>query len=227
MKNSPQEQPKKFKKEEIKLSLAENDERLKELLVKKNEMDEMVDIEMKKYKEQDTEVKDILSRLSASDDSVKSSRTSGGDTEMIDFLKQAISEKEEDLICPVCLEAAETPIFNCPDSHVICSSCVPKLKTQECPQCRVTLPHPLKRHRFAEKTAADLEKLRHQMAKLTGIEPQNSKRVEEKEVDVQSMLALQNQKVKERGQKGNDKGVFLWMCMLGMEKYSLKMTLGS
>ena len=38
-------------KEGIELSLAENDERLRELGAKKDEMDEMVDIEMKKYKE--------------------------------------------------------------------------------------------------------------------------------------------------------------------------------
>ena len=197
-------------KEGIKLSLAENDDRLRELRAKKNEMDEMVDIEMKKYKERDTEVKDILSRLSVSDP-VQPSRASGGDSEMIGFLKQAIAEKEEDLICPICLEAAQTPIFTCPDSHLICSSCVPKLKAQECPQCRVALPHPLRRHRFAEKSAAELEKLRHEMAKLTGIDPQiesqNSKRSEEKEMDGQSDACStepegQRKKTKGKRQRG-------------------------
>ena len=156
-------------KEAIKASLAENDEKLKELLAKKNEMDEMVDIEMKKFKDRETEVREILSRLSVSDPPWPSSTSADG--EMIEFLNQSISEREEDLLCPVCLEVAQTPIFTCPDSHIICSACVPKLKAQECPQCRVALPNPLKRHRFAEKTAADLEKLVQKMAKLTGMDP--------------------------------------------------------
>ena len=88
---------------------------------------------------------------------------------MVDFLKKAITRKEEDLLCPVCLEIALTPIFTCPDSHIICSACVPKLKVQECPQCRVVLAQPLKRHRFAEKTAVELEELLQAMKKLTSI----------------------------------------------------------
>ena len=64
-------------------------------------------------------------------------------TEMVRFLKEAIEKKEEDLKCPICLETAQPPIFMCPDSHIICSECAPKVQT--CPQCRVRLPTPLKR----------------------------------------------------------------------------------
>ena len=62
---------------------------------------------------------------------------------MIKFLKEAIEKKEEDLKCPICLETAKPPIFMCPDSHIICSECAPKVQT--CPECRVRLPTPLKR----------------------------------------------------------------------------------
>ena len=62
---------------------------------------------------------------------------------MIKFLKEAIEKKEEDLTCPICLEIAKPPIFMCPDSHIICSICAPKVRT--CPECRVRLPNPLKR----------------------------------------------------------------------------------
>ena len=58
-------------------------------------------------------------------------------------LKQAIEKKEEDLKCPICLETAKPPIFMCPDSHIICSACAPKVR--KCPECRVRLPNPLKR----------------------------------------------------------------------------------
>ena len=58
--------------------------------------------------------------------------------------EQAIEKKEEDLKCPICLETAKPPIFMCPDSHIICSTCAPKIRT--CPECRVRLPTPLKRY---------------------------------------------------------------------------------
>ena len=64
-------------------------------------------------------------------------------TEMVRFLKEAIEKKEEDLKCPICLETAQPPIFMCPDSHIICSECAPKVQT--CPECRVRLPNPPKR----------------------------------------------------------------------------------
>ena len=127
----------------------------------------MIDAEVKKLQERHIEVKDILGRL-ANPQPAKQTNTFV-ENEMVDFLKKAITRKEEDLLCPVCLEIALTPIFTCPDSHIICSACVPKLKVQECPQCRVVLAQPLKRHRFAEKTAVELEELLQAMRKLTGI----------------------------------------------------------
>ena len=127
----------------------------------------MVDIEMKKFRDRDGEMKEILSRLSKGDPA----KEANVDGEMVDFLKQAIAKKEENLLCPVCLETAQIPIFTCPDSHIICSACVPKLKVQKCPQCRVDLPTPLKRHRFAEMTAAELEELVQKMRKVTAIDP--------------------------------------------------------
>ena len=46
------------------------------------------------------------------------------------------------------------PIFSCPDSHIICSTCVPKLRSQECPQCRrsVKVPDTLKRDTLRTST---------------------------------------------------------------------------
>ena len=87
---------------------------------------------------------------------------------MVEFLREAIAKKEDDLLCPVCLEPAKVPIFSCPDSHIICSTCVPKLKSQECPQCRVRLPESLRRDRFAEKTAKEYEELLQRLSNLSG-----------------------------------------------------------
>ena len=128
-------------KEEIKLTLIENDKRLEGLSHKKKEMEEMMDSEMRKLMERDAEVREILSHLSSSGP-LKQENTPV-DAKIVEFLKQAVDKKEEDLTCPICLETAKPPIFMCPDSHIICSACAPTV--QVCPQCRVGLPTPLKR----------------------------------------------------------------------------------
>ena len=64
---------------------------------------------------------------------------------MRDFLSKSIKEKEELLMCPVCFETAEAPIFMCQEMHLICSNCRPKLK--ECPECRAPYKAQLRRHR--------------------------------------------------------------------------------
>ena len=180
-------------KEAIELSLDKNYQMLKSLSAQKEEMDKTIDIEMKKLKERDTEVKEIISRLSNSDPP-KQANTSA-DSDMIEFLKQTITRKEEDILCPICLEPAQIPIFTCPDSHIICSACVPKI--QECPQCRVDLPQPLKRHRFAEKTAAELEELLEKLRKLTGI---NREQEQEQQLGNSNLV----------GKEPNDMGKRTW-----------------
>ena len=84
---------------------------------------------------------------------------------MLDFISKSIKEKEADLECPVCMETADVPIYMCPEMHLICSSCRPKVK--ECPECRVHYQGPPRRHRYAEKTAEELKKLKEEFAQLT------------------------------------------------------------
>merc|ERR1719462_1073108 len=129
----------------------------------------MIDSEMRRLMERDAEVREILSRLSSSGP-LKQENTPF-DVKMAEFLKQAVKKKEEDLTCSICLETAKPPIFMCPDSHIICSACAPKVR--KCPECRVRLPNPLKRHRFAEKTSLDLDDLLQQLVELnvTGSDP--------------------------------------------------------
>merc|ERR1711892_325326 len=77
---------------------------------------------------------------------------------LLDFMATSIKEKENDLECPVCFETADVPIFMCSEMHLICSLCKPKIR--ECPECRVPYTGAPKRHRYAEKTAEELKKLR-------------------------------------------------------------------
>jgi hypothetical protein len=65
--------------------------------------------------------------------------------EYIEFLETQVREKQEALECPICLQPASAPIYACPESHVICTSCLPKLVLKaaagvvRCGVCRADL----------------------------------------------------------------------------------------
>ena len=85
---------------------------------------------------------------------------------VIDFLIKSIEEKEAELACPVCYETAVAPIFiMCQQMHLVCSSCQPRVTS--CPECREPYQRPPRRHRYAERDAAELENMREELAKLT------------------------------------------------------------
>ena len=71
----------------------------------------------------------------------------------INILQNISREKLEALECPVCLCPASPPIYACPESHIICSNCLPrsllfylkgvirsfKCRLAQCGVCRVDL----------------------------------------------------------------------------------------
>ena len=59
---------------------------------------------------------------------------------LIEFLSNFISFKASSLECPVCYNVPSPPIYRCPNSHIICSSCLPRLSSK-CPTCRTRF-HP-------------------------------------------------------------------------------------
>ena len=145
-------------REAINLALVENRKRSQNLAGEKEEMDQMVDEKLTKLRKRKAEMKEILDHI----------RFGELSKQAVGIWQRCIEKKEEDLTCPVCLEVAKTPIYTCPDSHIICSACatIPGLK--KCPECREDLPTPLKRHRFAEKIAEELEELLQATDKLAG-----------------------------------------------------------
>ena len=149
------------KREAINLALVENRKRSQNLAGEKEEMDQMKDEKLTKLRRRKAEVKQIL-------DHIRSGELSKQAGSVGRIWQRCIEKKEEDLTCPVCLEVAKTPIYTCPDSHIICSACatIPELK--KCPECREDLPTPLKRHRFAEKIAEELEELLQATDELAG-----------------------------------------------------------
>ena len=79
------------------------------------------------------------------------------------MLNLLIEQKEKDLECPVCLVTATVPIYSCPESHLICSHCRPRVT--ECPECRVEYKdkQPGRRHRYAERMVEELSMLKREL----------------------------------------------------------------
>jgi len=88
----------------------------------------------------------------------------GPNKQLLEFIDKQISEKEKELECPVCLEVASAPIFMCSELHLICTNCRPKVK--ECPECRKVYEGKPKRHRYAEKTAEEVVRLRNERIQI-------------------------------------------------------------
>ena len=145
-------------REAINLALVENRKRSQNLAGEKEEMDQMVDEKLTKLRKRKAEMKEILDHI----------RFGELSKQAVGIWQRSIEKKEEDLTCPVCLEVAKTPIYTCPDSHIICSACATIPGLNKCPECREDLPTPLKRHRFAEKIAEELEELLQATDELAG-----------------------------------------------------------
>ena len=128
--------------------------------------------EMKNYLENNLKTVDDLMRegIEAEEEEDSKSREN---QKLVDFLTKsieekeaAIREKESDLECPVCLETAGGEIFCCIEQHLVCSQCRPRVV--ECPQCRQPYPPTPLRHRYAEKSVKELERLIEELARIFG-----------------------------------------------------------
>ena len=157
------------------------DEQVDKMEKKRKKLEKYMESEMTKVKGEGEVIKDDIDKLKdkltenikATEDLANSeipkteviSPPKENTSRLLDFMATSIKEKENDLECPVCFETADVPIFMCSEMHLICSSCKPKIK--ECPECRVPYTGAPKRHRYAEKTAAELRKLRTEYENMT------------------------------------------------------------
>ncbi|XP_023336598.1 receptor-interacting serine/threonine-protein kinase 4 isoform X2 [Eurytemora carolleeae] len=59
---------------------------------------------------------------------------------------------ESEIECPICFELSRPPIFQCPEGHIICSECRPRVS--RCPVCRFEFKGlPNIRNRYVERLA--------------------------------------------------------------------------
>jgi len=156
-------------KERLNEVLDKNSGMLNELNKRKGEVERKVDKEMSKFKKRQKELKENSGNKLEAEKQQQVAPPVTCNSQIVDFLISSICSKERDLECPVCLETSSAPIYSCPESHIICASCRPKV--QVCPECRATYHSDLKRHRFAEKTAEELEELKKQLTIVTTTKP--------------------------------------------------------
>ena len=108
-----------------------NNKHIEKLHKKKMKLEKTIDVEMELYlenkKAKQVALEEMELKLATMEEEEEMlEEASSGNSRMVDFLQQAIKDKEKDLECPVCLETATSPIFSCPESHVICSECRPR-----------------------------------------------------------------------------------------------------
>ena len=158
----------KQKKAELLEESKNDDERIHNYEYKKHQLEWDLEREITKNKERGNSIKDQILHLEIelqeteklthnhpnNDAQIYEERK-----EFLTFIDDQIIEKEKELECPVCLEVASSPIFMCSEQHLICSTCRPKLSN--CPECRVVYKGKNRRHRYAEKTAEELERLKN------------------------------------------------------------------
>jgi len=97
--------------------------------------------------------------------------------EFLKHLRDEISNMEQELECPVCLEVSEVPIYTCPAQHHICANCWSDVMGSRnrrrwrhpCPTCRADIQNPPPRHRLMEKMADQLKQSRTKLDKMMNL----------------------------------------------------------
>ena len=146
------------RKHEQELELIQNNYQHELLSSRKQSKEEIVSKE-REVKVAQSKVEQLKMRMKQSFNAV-----SPPENQMIAFLDRTIAMKEEELECPVCYELPAPPIYKCPEDHLICNRCRPKL--QQCPQCKLVYPHKYQVHRYAERDLMELKDLQRQREEL-------------------------------------------------------------
>ena len=169
--------------EKLKLNekVEQTEDKIEKIEKKRRKLEKHIELEMEKMKTEGEKIQDNIEQLGktlsenyrkaenlATHEAAKpvvQPKPKENTSRVTDFLVRSIKEKEADLECPICFETANIPIFMCSEMHLICNRCRPKIK--DCPECRLPYTGQPKRHKFAEKTAGELEKLKKELENLT------------------------------------------------------------
>ena len=110
------------------------EEVMSKLTKKRKKLEEFIDSQISKFKSEtsqlEADLKDLKLNQSKSDNKIMSGEVKTVESpnlQLLHYIDNKIETKEKELECPVCLEVASVPIFMCDESHLICSSCRPKV----------------------------------------------------------------------------------------------------
>ena len=108
-----------IQKDNIKMivELQQENEKLRADVEEMKAKEVALESENKKLREKDQQLVE-----EAADGGKKMRKVKEGNNEILmEFMERQILELEEELECPVCLEVAATsPIYKCPDDHLLC-----------------------------------------------------------------------------------------------------------
>jgi len=114
-------------------------------------------------KETINEVELEISKLDAEMGSTAAIDISSNKTDSLkEILMEVITQKEEDLQCPVCYLVSPPPLYKCTREHLICSKCFARVRNK-CPTCRSGYSRDNKIFRLAEQNWRDLQKLKSKL----------------------------------------------------------------
>jgi len=107
----------------------------------------------------------LLGRLDMVEDKLRGNRQK----ERLLNIHNQILRLQTNLECPICLETAYNPIYQCREGHLVCSACV--VRVARCAMCRQDGPVNI-RNRYAENDSLELSRLlverKEIMTALTG-----------------------------------------------------------
>jgi len=94
----------------------------------------------------------LMGRLDMVEDKLRGNRQK----ERLLNIHNQIQRLQTNLECPICLETAYNPIYQCREGHLVCSACV--LRVARCAMCRQDGPVNI-RNRYAENDSLELTRL--------------------------------------------------------------------
>jgi len=161
-----------LKKTELLQETDDVDERILKYKFEQNKLEDLIETELVNKKQEGyiitkrinqlktklQETENTIRHFHSNDLTIEETPPVQSNQQLLEFIKDQISEKEKELECPVCLDVARAPIFMCREQHLICSTC--STRVRECPECRVSYKGQPSRHRYAEKIAEELQRLR-------------------------------------------------------------------
>ena len=159
-------------KQELKRSMCMLDTSLK----RKKDMEEDLDEEQYEMEEKRKKLSSLEAKVSNLDSEIHDNFLLAGESvvkknkdlasenkkhkdDLKSFLDKSISAKEALLECPVCYQTASPPIYKCSMEHLICNTCLPRMRDR-CPTCRAEFSRSEMVFRLAEEMWTELQNLK-------------------------------------------------------------------